>query len=110
MRQTNIGKVSNRHTDRQTDRQTHRHTTVPSLRMRAEGNNEDMFLYVQVLYGDHVPMVHHSGFLRGQLEQVLPVAMATSRRRVEFERRVLTQHSKVSNNISQCDDSQVTIT
>ena len=52
-------------------------------------------------------MVHHNGFLRGQLEQVLPVAMATSRRQVEFERRVLTQHSKISSDFPQSDDLQV---
>ena len=63
----------------------------------------------QVSYGDHTPMVHHSGFLHGRLEEVLPVAMAASKRRVEFERRVLAQHSKISQDHSQTGDSQVHI-
>ncbi|CAI8012072.1 Krev interaction trapped protein 1 [Geodia barretti] len=60
---------------------------------------------MQVLYGDHVSTVHHSGFLQGQLEEVLPVAMATSRRRVEFERRILAQHSRVSQSVSTFSDN-----
>ena len=65
-------------------------------------------LLPQLSYGDHVSSVHHSGFLQGKLEQVLPVSMATSRRRVEFERRVLTQHSRISQDLSDDDsDSQV---
>jgi Krev interaction trapped protein 1 len=63
-------------------------------------------LFMQVSYGDHTPMVHHSGFLQGHLKEVLPVAMATSKRRVEFERRVLAQHSKISQDHSQNGDSQ----
>ena len=59
---------------------------------------------IQLSYGDHVSMVHHSGFLREKLGQVLPIAMATSRRRVEFERRVLTQHSKITQEMSFLSD------
>ena len=62
--------------------------------------------HFQVLYGDHVATVHHSGFLQDQLKEVLPVAMVKSRRRVEFERRVLTQHSVVSQTLSD-SESQV---
>ena len=69
-----------------------------------------VFPHFQMLYGDHVSTVHHSGFLQGQLEEILPVAMATSRRRVEFERRVLAQHSRVSQSVSTFDhDPQVRI-
>ena len=70
-------------------------------------SHEASFLSAQVSYGYHTPMVHRSGFLQVQLGQVLPVAMATSRRRVEFERRVLTQHSQVSQDCHQSEDSQV---
>ena len=70
-------------------------------------SHEASFLSAQVSYGDHAPMVHRNGFLQGQLGRVLPVAMATSRRRVEFERRVLTQHSQISQDCPQSEDSQV---
>ena len=50
----------------------------------------------QIAYGDHNVMVHRSGFLKDQLREVLPAHMTTSKRRVEFERRVLTKHAETS--------------
>lgn len=41
-------------------------------------------------------MVHRSGFLKDQLREVLPAHMTTSKRRVEFEKRVLTKHAETS--------------
>lgn len=40
--------------------------------------------------------VHRSGFLKDKLGEVLPAHMTSSRRRVEFERRVLTKHAEIS--------------
>lgn len=40
--------------------------------------------------------VHQAGFLKDRLEEVLPSYMATSRRRVEFERKILARYAEVS--------------
>ena len=40
--------------------------------------------------------VHRSGFLKDKLGEVLPAHMTSSRRKVEFERRVLTKHAEIS--------------
>ena len=50
----------------------------------------------QIAYGDHNMAVHRSGFLKDKLGEVLPAHMTSSRRRVEFERRVLTKHAEIS--------------
>ena len=50
----------------------------------------------KIAYGDHNVMVHRSGFLKDQLREVLPAHMITSKRRVEFEKRVLTKHAETS--------------
>ena len=50
----------------------------------------------QIAYGDHDPGVHRPGFLKEQLAEMLPAHMSSSKRRVEFERRVLLKHSEMS--------------
>ena len=50
----------------------------------------------QVSHGDYNAAVHRSGFLKDKLDQVLPGHMTTSKRRVEFERRVLFKYAEVS--------------
>ena len=49
-------------------------------------------LILQINYGDHNPVVHQPGFLRDKLKEVLPAHFITSKKRLELERRVLTEH------------------
>ena len=55
-------------------------------------------------------MVHNSGFLQEHLDEVLPVTMVTSRRRVQLEWQVLTEHSKISREYAQSDEVHYTCT
>lgn len=63
--------------------------------------SEDDALYLagltmQLEYGDHNPDIHRLGFLKDKLEHILPASMVSSKRRVEYERKVLIQHSEMS--------------
>eukprot|EP00731_Ephydatia_muelleri_P031926 Em0023g433a len=63
--------------------------------------SEDDALYLagltmQLEYGDHSPEIHRLGFLKDKLEHILPASMVSSKRRVEYERKVLVQHSEIS--------------
>ena len=49
------------------------------------------------MYGDYNPDVHKPGFLKDKLQKVLPRSMVTSKRKVEFERRVLVKFAAMTN-------------
>ena len=51
---------------------------------------------MQINYGDHNPSVHQTGFLRERLREVLPAHFITGKRRLELERRVLTEHAQTN--------------
>ena len=51
-------------------------------------------MVAQVNYGDYNPAVHKPGFLRDKLGEVLPTHFITGKRRLELERRVLTEHAQ----------------
>ena len=51
---------------------------------------------VQILYGDYNEEVHGSSFLKDKLAKVLPSHMISSRRKVEYERKVLAKYAEMS--------------
>lgn len=48
------------------------------------------------MYGDYNEEVHGAGFLKDKLANVLPYHMTTSRRKVEYERKVLAKYAEMS--------------
>ena len=53
-------------------------------------------LLVQIMYGDYTEGVHGAGFLKDKLDNVLPSHMTSSRRKVEYERKVLARYAEMS--------------
>ena len=52
--------------------------------------------YRQINYGDYNPTVHQPGFLKDKLNEVLPTHFITAKRRLELERRVLSEHAQTN--------------
>lgn len=49
----------------------------------------------QITYGDYNEVVHGHSFLRDKLSQVLPSHMITSKRKLEYERKILAKYSEI---------------
>lgn len=54
-----------------------------------------MIVHFQITYGDYNEVVHGSGFLRDKLGKVLPNHMIASRRKLEYERKILAKYSEI---------------
>lgn len=51
---------------------------------------------MQIMYGDYNESLHGASFLRNNLNKVLPGHMISSKRRMEFERKILAKYAEIS--------------
>ena len=56
---------------------------------------EPLSTFFQITYGDYNEALHGAGFLRDKLNKVLPSHMIASRRKLEYERKVLAKYSEI---------------
>ena len=54
------------------------------------------FSFSKLAHGDYNPAVHQPEFLKGQLENLLPQSIISSRKRADIEKRVRSRHQEIS--------------